>query len=469
MLFMDQNPWTNSYTKTILNIIKLKLPCELVFFPSSGLSSTLDKLKSYLDKNKYLVLVFDIRYVDNIKSNEFNKYLLTLLDQQKINIDIGKNNFFESMDQLIHESIASDKEMIFIFKTSSHFAKEYSLEIIKVINYFNRKRINNNSKVHFIISSDTKIFDQIIQAPCSMYTKYFSYYDYDLIYRAIEEYVFKDLYEKPYDHNLIPKLIEISGGFVALAKSIVRDLIILEKPLEYIYNIEYNYDFFESFINLKVKLALIFKQLSQATINTLFYLATNQAVPDKYLHEHNELKNFGLLDDEGKIRGKILTNYILNYIQPIESVEPINTEVIKSVQTAPIVAVTPKQIEPITPTPIPLIAQSTSQQTQNKDFMIINPSLKIDNISGEIYIDNVKQPAYLSVTELNIITKLYKNRGRYISREEVSKIIWQHNNLNKYSNWAMDKTFSRIRNKLNDEKPYRIIQTMRDRGYIMPV
>lgn len=70
----------------------------------------------------------------------------------------------------------------------------------------------------------------------------------------------------------------------------------------------------------------------------------------------------------------------------------------------------------------------------------------------------------LSSQEFKVYDLLEKNRGKIISKEDISKVIWGSKKSGRKKAWAIDQLMKRVRSKIGDESN-EIIQTVRGRGY----
>lgn len=75
------------------------------------------------------------------------------------------------------------------------------------------------------------------------------------------------------------------------------------------------------------------------------------------------------------------------------------------------------------------------------------------------------QFSYLSGSEQTIMTELLKRKGEVVSREEIAQLLWGEKYVEKYSDWAIDKTISRIRKSMNRHHATTHIQTLKGKGY----
>jgi len=97
-----------------------------------------------------------------------------------------------------------------------------------------------------------------------------------------------------------------------------------------------------------------------------------------------------------------------------------------------------------------------------------NNENELDLINDELYINktiNVKSE--LSVTDYSILIKLFNNKNKLITRDQIAEIIWGKDNFVDYSDYAIDKHISDIRKYLKDKNVKNIIKTKRGYGYIL--
>jgi len=114
---------------------------------------------------------------------------------------------------------------------------------------------------------------------------------------------------------------------------------------------------------------------------------------------------------------------------------------------------------------------------RGKKFLITNPylaalALKVppskENsliLKGDkIYLNNEEITQVFSPTEQKILKSLIKSSTKFLSREKIAKIIWEDQWLNSYSEWAIDKTISRLRKKFQKIWLGEAIKTLKKRG-----
>jgi len=71
-----------------------------------------------------------------------------------------------------------------------------------------------------------------------------------------------------------------------------------------------------------------------------------------------------------------------------------------------------------------------------------------------------------SKSEFEVLDYLVKNSNSVVSREKIAEVMWKDLSFEKYSDWAIDKMISRIREKFeeNSKKPQFLI-TLRSIGF----
>ncbi|OGG02785.1 hypothetical protein A2W14_06695 [Candidatus Gottesmanbacteria bacterium RBG_16_37_8] len=75
--------------------------------------------------------------------------------------------------------------------------------------------------------------------------------------------------------------------------------------------------------------------------------------------------------------------------------------------------------------------------------------LRFDNKKQKLYFGDIDLTRKLSKTEYKILLLLFELKGKTITRDQIAQAIWDKDEIDKYSDWAIDKTISRLRLKLN--------------------
>jgi len=107
----------------------------------------------------------------------------------------------------------------------------------------------------------------------------------------------------------------------------------------------------------------------------------------------------------------------------------------------------------------------TEDTTRKKSVNSKNHGIYIDIKNNTTYINNEKIKHELTENEFKILLYLYKTKGNIVSKDEIAKILWKNEALEKYSDWAIDKTVSRLRKKIGDSaRNPKFIETVKGRG-----
>ena len=93
----------------------------------------------------------------------------------------------------------------------------------------------------------------------------------------------------------------------------------------------------------------------------------------------------------------------------------------------------------------------------------------IIELKGENIIwDNIYLNEKFTEKELKVLFLLLKKNGKIVDRDEVADQIWGEDSVNKYSDWAIDQLFSRLRKKLEVLAiGGEVIKTVKGRGFRM--
>lgn len=96
-----------------------------------------------------------------------------------------------------------------------------------------------------------------------------------------------------------------------------------------------------------------------------------------------------------------------------------------------------------------------------------SPKIEVELRDNRIYINSVNIDNHFSQKERRIFKALLSKKNRIVTRDELAKAIWPINTDNFYSDWAVDRIISRLREKiklLGFSKE--VIKTERNKGYI---
>lgn len=80
-------------------------------------------------------------------------------------------------------------------------------------------------------------------------------------------------------------------------------------------------------------------------------------------------------------------------------------------------------------------------------------------------LDKTENEFNLSRTEYRIYSRLITESNKFLSRDEVAEIIWGEKSFEKYSDWAINKTVSRLRQKILAATKLDTIKSVKGKGY----
>lgn len=96
-----------------------------------------------------------------------------------------------------------------------------------------------------------------------------------------------------------------------------------------------------------------------------------------------------------------------------------------------------------------------------KTFIIKRKYLEYNN-------ETSKSPKfYLKGREYLVYKNLYLKQGELVTRDEIAEVLWKDKVKERYSDWAIDKTISRIRKKLLKHNAVCSIITLKKQGYVL--
>lgn len=430
------NSWYQDIYKSIEKYFKLKVPIELIHFPSVGITSSLSRIAiENKDKHNHTqLLIVDLRAglfsnKDNIANKkEFYRILKSHLEQH-LNFSLGDSadhSIYKNLEASLLQKHKLKEDVVIVLFTSAQFDVTSIAEFRDFLLFIDRLRGHTNGAINLLISTTYPLFNEESPAPIPLISRYYNYYDRNWLKTAITKAIFKD----KADDATISTIIELTGGMASLAKYLRNDLDYYFLKPEGIFNHNLNSKFFEDFMYTKVGIERIAKQLHPSIKESLIkYINHEKLSKEEFRTLETYLLKTGFSDSNGEIRSKL----ILNYFSKEEVTESIG------------------------------ISEEKPNEEISKYIEINN--IKIDRISGEIYFGNIKSDDFLSEIELDLIKLLAEKNGEKVKRDIIASRIWPEKQSEYYSDWAIDKLISRIRDKLKDTKPHRVIKTVRNYGF----
>ncbi|OGK24954.1 hypothetical protein A3A46_00875 [Candidatus Roizmanbacteria bacterium RIFCSPLOWO2_01_FULL_37_13] len=110
---------------------------------------------------------------------------------------------------------------------------------------------------------------------------------------------------------------------------------------------------------------------------------------------------------------------------------------------------------------IPRIIEQIIIQKESAGEMSLNPS------DETIHLGSINLSQKFSEIENKIVLKLLESEGKVVKRETIADIIWGKDAEEKYSDWAIDKTMSRLRSRLSLYTGIYRIATKKKAGFLL--
>jgi DNA-binding winged helix-turn-helix (wHTH) protein len=432
----------------MLRYLGLGYPLEFVYFPSTGVSSTLEHLEHLGDKTGYEVFLIDLLQLQLDKSKQkiakdfYDLVVRTLLSKCGVlDLDIsGLSDFediFEISNLVIKKLIEQEKHVLFVFLHTDISGVKAMPEFNDYIQFLEKKRNQYAGKSNFVLCSYSRVYRK--HEIVGIKGVYFDYSQDPSLESGISSMIKEMGFE---DDNLINSktqmLLKISGGMVFIAKSILRDLVVLDRDLDYLISKkEYDVSFFDEFSILKFKLDRIANFLNPEEFSALVKKAMGESLSKEKKELLEPFYNFGIFDKSGNFKSLVLSSYLRTHKSSV-----------------------PNKIESSTST----IASGTIESNK---IIAVSSSVYLDTNSFEILENGKQTGVYLSENENSVLQHFIKNRGKAVLREDIARILWGENMNIQYSDWAIDRTIYRLRKKIQDKSPYQIILTLKKRGFII--
>lgn len=455
-----KRPWYEDIYNFLERFLVIKIPLEIIHFPSTGITSSLNReaIERINNKDKERkIIVIDLRsayFDDDSERNhqEFYRLVTSHLEQYlhvMIN-DSNGGNFFRNLEKIFTDHFEMGQSILMVFATTSQVQLKKVPEFRDFLLFLDRIRDYTDGKLNFIITSTYTQFEGAYFPPVPFITKHFNYFEPGRIYRTYNE----DIFLKKLGSHDILKMIEITGGMASIAKSLQRDFTLLDIKPSAIYDRKYDADFFDEFLNCRLRLERIYQQLHPDVRSTLSKIIIGLPLTELDNSAFKYLKEVGVLDDQLQVRSPILVEFLkLNDPYRFENeIQKLSLTTENTATDKPQAEAQPKAQEPK-----PIIPES--------NYATIGKHLKVHQVTGDILRDEL-QVEHFSENELQVFNMLYSRADTDVSRDLVAKAIWGSDYI-KYSDWAIDKLVSRLRDKLGDKRPNKIIKTVRNRGFML--
>lgn len=433
-----KHTWYEDIVSTVEKCISIKTPFEIVHFPSTGVTSAINKLsQKYKESNENILLIpidFEalLQNIDQGKNqNELFRVIKTQIEQQ---LGISFETTTE-LAEILKNHVQLKKKVFFVLETTSNLEIQKMPGFNDFLVYLDILKDYTEGAINIIITSNYPLYKNQSTAPIPLITQYFNYHNPGRLFRTFNE----DIFQKKVKPEKILEIIEATNGLAALGKGIRNDLLLLDKKASEIDFNNIDGNFFEEFQSLKQYLDRIKSKLTRQTLIPLKSIILGEDISQIDPIVLDYLKKTGFIDEKYQIKGTIFKEYFKLFTE--ECKDDTNKAGFPN--------------------------ESTSKDFNSEEFYKIQNDQYIHKFTGEIYFRNKITEKCLTKNELSIIKEFYDFRKTPVSKEKIAQIVWGEDYPKRYSEWAIDKLISRLRDKLEDKKPNRIILTSRNKGYIL--
>ncbi len=400
--------------------------------PTVGVSTYIRNLQSRLNESKDSKIRFayiDTQQLADITTQDFY-HLLNLELRELANgadITLPENEKDINIASIYIKEIIKDSSCLVIAIDTLDNLKPLDKSFFST---FKALRDKFKGSLCFIFASTRPVYEDDYYQNLSWFTDFASHKE--IISKPFSEEQrntvhtkVRKLYDNKISDATIDRFIDMSGGFFGLFKSLLRiyDQPRKDRPQDLSEYIKHPY--------ISTRLKIIEETFSTEELKILHSLANKNRVEEDNLTHY--LTKSGILTDDNLLKIPLLVEYFKNITIEEETV------------------------------------QESSPETQPKDLSDKSRSkkdLEINLETGEIYLKGERQKDCFSTNEINVYKTFIQKKGGLVSREDIAKALWPEDTTDKYSDWAIDKTISRMRKKLDDSKrPYKYITTIKGKGF----
>lgn len=412
---------------------KLGLPTTIIGMPGLAKNSIVKAIKTICnDDGDINCVVINSQGIP--ETNPYNIFYAIRKELLKLVIDAPSfeaysydENIYKVIDEiqgLLIELSKKKNRTIMLFKKFSQYKANND-----VYGNINALRDYANKKVSFVFVDNAKLFkpkdgiktysvlyDQIMSTIIWMKLPGKAFFEDEIIY-------WQEYYGYKFPNELKEFIWQQTAGHPALLKHMISYF--FENS-----TIDYELSTMTEHFTLNTKLEQILSVLNENDILTLKKIAqsgSHTGITDS--ETITGLKNYDLIEEDNgnfKVRIGLLSEYLLQDQNKFE------------------------------------VLPSTLKMPETE----IEQSYKLKLQYGEVYLDDEKLNEDFSEREYHLLEYMAGKRGQICTRDELAKVIWKDDATEKYSDWGLDQSISRLRKKLGDSgyNP-KYIKTLRGRGF----
>jgi len=439
-----KNEFHKSLIKTILTQIRRGETTSFIGMPGIGKSHPLYWIKKHASKNqsKIFIIPSDLNNLVSIEDLEFYRLLLLELTEaiekrfkNKKILQFTKEQYektigckdslltFNSIKKIVSYLISNTDLTICIMLDSFEKGQELSSSVFNTL--YGLRNLEKMRVVYLFVTNQdiSRIFQPTKTGSLFNLINYNKHWltplEKEETYKLAEE--FASLLDSKLDKTEKEKIWKISGGHSWYIKTSSK--LFAEKIIDK----DTSLDELAQLSSIKTRGEQIWENLDERSKNILKRVAKGEKVNKRQISEF--LKETGIVKltkNETQLFSPLFEHYIQNIV--LGGSEPL------------------------------------AQEDKTPDSK--RKGLSIDLKHRVILRDGKALKAIFTKGEFNLLKYLFKNESLAISRDEVAEVIWGKEARQKYSDWAIDKIISRIRDKIEDDsrKPKHLI-TLRGVGF----
>jgi hypothetical protein len=433
----------NALVDKIYKLLNKGASLSLIYLPSSGRRNIIKTLDEKLNSDeKFLSIDLDSKGVIQISALDFYKSLLFKLKSLIKSLDLEESVKNELLE-LVKESISStDSFSAFVAckEIIARLLNEEFLDKVLVVKITGLSKFEDmderffdsikslrdltSGRIAFVFVDTPQIMKKLMNEGAGELSHVLTNYVYVVplpggkLAKEVVDYN-SDLYEFKVTDELEAEIIKLTSGYAGFIKYTLSFL--KENDLDTL-----DISALIAYKPLASRIERLLGSLEAEDVDALKDLA--HGVSGKLINTqvYKKLFKLGLISDDPK-KAKILIPIVEKYIEEKFSKSKDRT--------------------------------TTRGNENDKDADIY-----IDK--GSVYVDGELISESLSQREFQVLKYFLQNTNVVISREEISKIIWGSEAIEKYSDWAIDQVISRLRNKIGDSGyAPKHIKTLKGRGF----
>lgn len=279
------DPWYRKVLSEIEGLLKLKIPIQYVYFPSSGFNSALEMLPEYFLKKGYIVKAVDIANKNGTSPWEADEMYKIIYDG-------------------VGEAIKKNRKLLCLFRDPN--IKDNILDLKSLMCSLCELSRSKDYKLSLLVATKYESVGEFM--PKETYIRFFNYYFQPELLKSFE------ISLKQINQRISKKEIEllasITGFMPSLARNILRDNMILQRRVMSDDFKLLDTKFFETHQILKTRLDNIFNSIPSTEIEFLRKCSLGKKFWSSEELMLKKYRKLGVLDENNSIRIKIISDIL---------------------------------------------------------------------------------------------------------------------------------------------------------------